>query len=371
MCLKSKQQGSSYMGIFSNHITCILIVAFAFHFTQYIYAEVKEVKPRISLRPVTIKNIAYSADGKLFAVPNAITTGSVGVFTVSPEGKTIAAPARFSDKDFYRSRGVFYYSGHKDSLTDLAFLPLQEYSAGYSVSYSFDGDTLAICGSDKIIVYASGSWSLVRTIDLKSVSRAVFSSDNASMAAIADGKIYLLKSPDFTVANTIEPEAGCKFADVAFSADNKLIAAFEYKNITLDHVSRIRLFFTDDGNEDRQLPWFSDKISSIPGNHFPLVSFLPSDSALSVTLEKSVFGKIAIIKSNDGKLIREFRGTCHAISPGGAFFAAGSTLYELSTWKAIGDFTKSANCMAFSGTGSYLVVVTPENIQRYKISIDK
>jgi hypothetical protein len=355
------------MTIFSQPLARILTLSFVFFLNASVLSESNEIKPRISLRPVNIKNIAYSDNGKFFAIPNSITTGSIGVFTVSPEGKTVAAPARFSDKDFFRSRGIFYYSGHKDSLTDLAFVPLSEYSAGYSVSFTNIGDTLVICGSDKIFVYASESWSLIRTIDLKSVSRAVFSADNSVMAAIADGRIYLLKSPNFTVASTIEPEAGCKFADVTFSSDGRLVGAFEYKNIVLDHTSRIRLFSADNGTEDRQLPWFSEKISSVPGEHFPLISFLPSDSAIAVTLEKSIFGKVAIIKSNDGKPIREFKGSCHAISQGGGFFAAGGVIYELSTWKKVGNYTNSALCMAFSAQTPNLLIVTPDNLQRFRI----
>jgi hypothetical protein len=356
------------MSTFFQLSTKFLTLSFIFIINSSVLAETKEIKPRISLRPVIIKNIATSGDEIFFAIPNSITTGSVGIFTVSPDGKIVAAPARFSNKDFYGSRGVFYYSGRKDSLTDLAFIPLSEYSAGYSVSFTNVGDTLAICGGDKIQVFASKNWSLVRTIDLKSVSRAVFSADNSAMAAVADGRIYLLKSPSFTVAYTIEPEEGCKFADVAFSGDGKLVASFEYKNIVLEHTSRIRLFSTDNGAEDRQLPWFSDKISSVPGDHFPLISFLPSDSALAVTLEKSIFGKVAIIKSNDGKPIREFKSSCHAISPGGVYFAAGGEIYKLSTWEKTGNYSKSALCMTFTGRTPYLLVVTTENLQRFKIT---
>jgi WD40 repeat protein len=356
------------MSTFSQLFTKFLTLSFIFVFNSSGIAETKEIKPRISLRPVTIKNIASSGDENFFAIPNSVTTGSIGIFTVSPDGKTVAVPARFSNKDFFGSRGVFYYSGRKDSLTDLAFIPLSEYSAGYSVSFTNLGDTLAICGGDKISIFASKGWSLVRTIDLKSVSRAVFSADNSAIAAVADGRIYVLKSPSFTVAYTIEPETGCKFADVAFSSDGKLVASFEYKNIVLDHTSRIRLFSADNGTEDRQLPWFSDKISSIPGDHFPLISFLPSDSALAVTLEKSIFGKVAIIKSNDGLPIREFKSSCHAISQSGAYFAAGGEIYEVSTWKKIGNYSKSALCMTFSAKTPYLLIVTPENLQRFRIT---
>jgi len=331
------------------------------------YAKSNEIKPRIPLRPVTIKNVAYSTNGHFFAVPNYITTGSVGIFTVAPDGKTVAAPSRFSEKDFYRSRGVFYYSGKKDSLTDLSFIPLQEYSAGYSVAFTNQGDTLAVSGSDKITIYSSENWNLNKSIDLKSVSRAIFSPDNRKLAAIADGKIYLLNRPEYAVSFKIEPEPGCKFADVAFSGNGNIIAAFEYKNTIFEHTSRVRLFMTDNGSQDRQLPWFTDKISSIPGNHFPLVSYLPGDSALCVFLEKSFIGKIAVVKSNDGTLIKEFKGNCYAVSQNRSLFAAAGAIYDLTSWNKVGDFSKSALCLSFDSSVPYLLVVTPDNIQRLKI----
>lgn len=331
------------------------------------YAKSIEIKPRIPIRPVTIKNISYSTNGHFLAIPNYITTGSVGVFTFSPEGKTVAVPSRFSEKNFYRSRGVFFYSGKKDTLTDLAFIPLQEFSQGYSVSFTNQGDTLAVSGGDKITIFTSDNWNIVKTIDLKFVSRAVYSFDNKKMAAVADGKIYLLNSNDYTVSSIIEPEQNCKFADVTFSNDGKIIAAVEYKNITLEHTCRVRLFLSENGNEERQLPWFTDKLSSIPGKHFPLISYLPNDTALCITLEKNLFGKTVVVKSNDGSLIREFKGNCHAISQNQSLFATGGMIYDLTTWNKVGEYNKYALCLSFDASMPYLSAVTLDNIRRVKI----
>lgn len=344
---------------------CIaLLVIFCIYST--ISGKAIEQKPKIPLRPVTVKNVAFSPTGKFFAIPNSITTGSVGVFSVSPDGKIVTVPSRFSEKDFYRSRGVFYFARAKDSLTDLVFIPLQEYSAGYTVEFKKQGDTLAICGSDKILIYSSDKWSLLSTINLKSVSRVVFSSDNQKMAAIADGKIFVFKTSDYSDIYNIDPEAGCRFADVCFSGDGKTLAAFEYKNVVLDHASRIRIFQSDNGNEDRQLPWFSEKISSVPGNHFPLVSYLPHDTAIAVTLEKPIMGKVAVIKSSDGAVIKEFKGNCHAVSTKNSMFAAGGAVYDMS-WNNIGSISKSALCMAFDQMSSQLIVVNSDSVQRFNV----
>jgi WD40 repeat protein len=336
-------------------------------FTGIVSGKSVEIKPRVALRPVSIQNIAASASGHFFALPNCVTTGSVGIFTVSPTGAIPAIPYRFSQRDFYHSRGAFYFAGRKDTLTDMAFIPLQDYSTGASVSFTAQGDTMAVCGGGKISVFASANLSLVRTIDLKLVSRAVFSPDNNTIAAIADGKIYVLSAPAFNVSYTIDPENGSKFADVAFSNDGTKLAVFEYKNVMLEHSSRIKMYFVKDGSEDRQLPYFTENISSIPGGHFPLVSFLAADSALAVTIEKAVFGKVKIIKSVDGTLIREYKSNCHAITQNGTLFAAGGSIFETASWNKIGNYNNDAMCMAFASE-TYLLIVTPNFLQRLLIS---
>lgn len=335
--------------------------------TGYTFAKTNELKPRVPLRPVAVKNIAYSASGKLFAVPNCITAGSVGVFSVSGSGQIASFPSRYSEKDFYRARGVFFYSGSKDTSTQMIFLPLQENLAGYSVAFTNKGDTLAITGTDKIIIYSSSDWQLVRSITLQQVTRAVFSPDNQRIAAVAGGKIFILSAPDFGSSITIEPESGHKFADVAFSSDGTRIAAFEFTTTALDHSSRIHIYMAQNGDEDRTLPYFKDKINTTPGSHFPLVSFLPNDTALAVTLEKSLFGKTMIIKSNDGTVLKELKGICHAVSANGFFFAAGGTVYELSSWNKIGNFSSSATSLVFSPTENVLLVLTPESLQRFRV----
>jgi WD40 repeat protein len=338
---------------------------------QFAFSKAEELKPRLSLRQIAVKNVAYSSTGKYIAIPNYITTGSVGVFTVSPNGDIANVPSRFTEKDFYRSRGVFYYAGKKDTLTEMVFIPLKEFSKGYTVSFANKADTLMICGSDKISIYAMQNLSLLKTIDLKGVSRAVFSNDNSMIAAVADGKLYLIKSSDLSLTVTIEPESGCRFADISFSSDSRFVAAYEHKSQILDFSARVRIFTTDNGSEDRRFPWLTEKLTSEPANHFPLISYLPSDSALALTLEKPVFGKVVVVKSLDGTIVKELKGSCHAVSVSGNLIAAGNSIYNLVNWEKTGDISGAVLSMSFSSDSPNLIVTTLDKVLRYKVTLQK
>ncbi len=353
----------------SNVVVQFVVISLVLH--QFAFGKAEELKPRLSLRQVAVKNIAYSSTGKYIAIPNFITTGSVGVFTVAPNGTIANVPSRFTEKDFFRSRGVFYYAGKKDTLTDMVFIPLQEFSKGYTVSFANKADTLIICGSDKISIYTMQNVSLLKTIDLKGVSRAIFSNDNSMIAAVAEGKLYLIKSPDLSSIMTIEPESGCRFADISFSSDSRFVAVYEHKNQLLDYSARIRIFTTDNGSEDRRLPWLNEKLSTEPGNHFPLISYLPSDSALAVTLEKTMFAKVMVVKSIDGTVIKEFKGSCHAVSVNSGLFAAGNTIYNLINWEKAGDITGAVISMSFASESPDLIVTTLDKVIRYKVTLGK
>ena len=347
---------------------CIYTVMFLLVFSFSICAKVKQFGPSILLRPVTIRNVAYSSTGKLFAVPNFITAGSVGVFSVSENGRIASLPARLSERDFIRSAGVFYFKEEKENAPVMAFLPLPELLSGYSVSFFPGSDTLAIAGGDKVLIYETKNWKLVRSVTVtQNTTRVVFSPDGSMMAAVAGNKIYVLNTRNYSLMYMLYPEASNIFADVTFSGDNEKLAVFEYKNIVLDHAPRVRLYMSRNGTLDRDLPYFSEKITSAPGNHFPLLSFSPKDSAIAVTLEKSLRGKTVLIKSNDGTHIREFKGFCHAFSPDGSLFAGSGKVYSTSDWKELGRYGSSALCVSFSPTERALVVVSPETIKRYRI----
>jgi hypothetical protein len=355
----------------SGSVVVLKTVVISLMICQFASGKAVELKPRLSLRQVAVKNIAYSSTARYIAIPNFITTGSVGVFTVAPNGTITSVPSRFTEKDFYRSKGVFFYGGKKDTLTDMIFIPLQEFSKGYTVSFANNTDTLMICGGDKMLIYSMQDLALLRTIDLKGVSRAVFSNDNTIIAAIAEGKLYLIKLSDLSSMVTIEPESGCRFADISFSSDSRFAAVYEHKTQMLDFSARVRIFTTENGSEDRRFPWLTEKLSTEPGNHFPLISYLPSDSAFAVTLEKPMFAKVMVIKSVDGSVIKELKGSCHAVSVNRGLFAAGNTVYNLINWEKIGNITGAVLSMSFASESPDLIVTTLDKVIRYKITLEQ
>lgn len=352
----------------TTHIKQVMAVTLTCIIAFNSWAKVKPIGQTIQLRPVTIKNIAYASSGKYFAVPNFITAGSVAIFFISETGEIGSIPSRFNNKDFTHSAGVFYHYSSKSQTPSLAFLPLQELLSGYSVSYTPQGDTLAIAGNDKVLIYDSKSWKQIKSITItNNTTRAVFSPDGAYLAVIAGGKIYMLETKTYSLQYTLTPEQNHQFADISFTGNSSKLAAFEYRAITLDNSSRIRIYETKTGNLDRNLPYFTDKISGTPGAHFPLLSYSPADSAIAVNIQKSIRGKVLLIKSNDGTPIREFKGQCHAFSPDMTLFAAGGEVYSTADWKSLGNFSSSAVALAFSPTERVLLVLSLEDLRRYRI----
>ncbi|HEX3020431.1 MAG TPA: hypothetical protein VHP36_09015 [Chitinispirillaceae bacterium] len=332
------------------------------------FAKVKSVGQSIQLRPVNIKNVAYANNGKSFAIPNFVTAGSVALFFISEKGEVGSIPSRFSQKDFIHTAGVFYYYSRKDQLPSMAFLPLQELLSGYSVSYTPGGDTLAVAGADKVLLFDSQNWRQIKTLTLSNnTTRALFSPDGQMMAVIAGGKLFMLETRTYSSLYSISGENGHQLADIAFNSDGSKFAVFEYSTSTLEHTSRVLIYESKTGNQDRSLPYFSDKISNSPGAHFPLLSYSPKDSAIAVTLEKPIGGKVLLIKSNDGSTIKEFKGYCHAFSPDGSLFSAGGQIYSTTDWNELGSHSNSAICVAFSPVERVILVVTMENIKRYHI----
>ncbi|NLL13867.1 MAG: hypothetical protein GX267_10720 [Fibrobacter sp.] len=331
-------------------------------------AKIKQVGKTIQLRPVNIKNVAYASSGKSFAIPNFVTAGSVAIFFVSEQGMVGSVPSRFSLRDFVHTSGVFYYYPRKEQFPSMAFLPLQELLSGYSVSYSPSGDTLAVAGNDKILLFDSNTWRQIKSITIgNNTTRAVFSPDGQLLGVIAGGKLFMMETRNYSLLYTISAEKDHQLADIAFSRSGEKFAVYEYQTVTLDHTSRISIYQSSTGNHDRNLPYFAEKISSTPGNHYPLLSYSPKDSAIAVTLEKPLGGKILLVKSNDGALIREFKGYCHAFSPDGSLFSAGGQVYLTSDWTILGKHSNSAVCVTFSPTERVLLVVTPESIKRYRV----
>ena len=345
--------------------TTSILTAF---FVTAVSGKIRSLKPSIPLRPVAIKNLAYSPTGNYFSVPNFVTAGSVGVFAVSESGQIASVPSRYSEKNFSRISGVYYLIGREQDDPEMVFVPLPELLSGYSVSFAPHGDTLAIAGGDNIYIYATDTWKNIRTITIsQNTTRCVFSPNGSLLAAVSDGKVYVLDRQTGSVLYTIKPEKNHKFTDLAFTENSEKVAVYEYQDLTMDYGSRVKIFTTADGSFDRQFPYFKDKPASPPGKHFPLISYSSKDTAIAVNIEKPVFGKVLLIKSNDGDLIREFKGNFHSFSDNKTFFVTGNRIYSSDTWKSLGKISSSALCAAFSPTERVLIVVTPESLKRYKI----
>lgn len=334
-----------------------------------VQAKVKEFGRRLTIRQVTIRNISYNHKGNIFAIPNFVTAGSVALFWVTEQGTIAPVPSRPSEKDFVRSAGLFYLKKKREEHPHMAFIALPELLSGYSVSFTEQSNTLAIAGGKTVTIYKKNeNWELDKSLDVgTSVGRAVFSPDESRLAVLSEGKCFLFNTTTYALIETIKPKKECSFKDVTFSHDSKKCALFEFRSIMFDNGSRIRIYYSDRGNHDRDLPYFESRPSSEPGNNLPLLSFSPDDTAMAVSIPTSFTGKTYFIRSNDGTVLKEFKGICHAFSPDGTLFAVFGKIYDLKTWKTLGKFSRSTRVCAFSPTERVLITITQDALRRYRI----
>ncbi len=332
------------------------------------HARLREIGKPLAIRPVTIRNIAYSADGCVFAVPNFVSAGSVALFQVTEQGMIARIPARLSEKNFVRSSGLFYLRKEQDTDPYMAFISLPELLSGYAVDFSDSGDQLAVAGGNAVAIHAGkGTWEKVKVLTVgTAVTRAVFSPDGTLLAVLSDGKLFLFSTTTYALIATAEPFGECRFIDAAFSNDNARCAVFEFRPAMLDLGARIRIFSCKDGSSDRDLPWLPTRPSSEP-IHLPLVSWAPGDTMLAVSLPTAFTGKVYLIKSNDGTMLKNMKGFCHAFSPDGSLFAAQSTVFSTRDWSVLGSIPRSTVSCTFSPTERVIIMVTQDQIRRFRI----
>lgn len=333
-------------------------------------ARVREYGRKLSIRPVAIRNIDYAFDGRLFAIPNFVSAGSVALFWVNEQGNIAPVPSRLSEKNFTRSGGMFFLKRDSEDSPHMAFISLPELLSGYSVDFADSVSLLAIAGGKEVIIYSgeNGSWERTKTLTVgTAVTRAVFSPDGAFIGVISDGKLYLFSTGTFQLTATIEPAGECRFVDVAFTHDGRKCALYELHAQIFDLGSRVRIFSTKNGVHDRDLPFLPARPAHEPGRHLPLLSFSPEDTAIAVTVPSSFTGKVYLIKSNDGSIIKEFKGFCHSFSPDGTLFVAESTIYSTATWLKIGKIPRSTKTCIFSPTERVIIAVTENAVRRFRI----
>jgi len=333
-------------------------------------AKVRTIGTPMSIRPLIIRNVAYNARGTVFSLPNNISAGSVSLFWVDEKGSIAPVPSRLSEKNFVHSAGLFFLRKKRADEPSMAFISLPELLTGYSVDFCAAEEKLAVAGAGRVYIYKGDGekWGLEKEVVLASqATRAVFSNDGKRLAVITEGRLLLFSTADYRVEVTVEPLEGSRFCDVAFSHDNSRCALFEFRAVRMDFGARVRLFNCATLQPDRELPWFSQRPTSEPGVHFPLVSFGPADTTLAVTLPATIAGKVYLIKSNDGSIVREFKGYCHAFSPDQTLFAADNAIFSTRDWTKLGAISGSTITCAFSPTERVLVAVTNDAIKRYRV----
>ncbi|MCX7726177.1 MAG: hypothetical protein N2053_04950 [Chitinispirillaceae bacterium] len=347
-------------------IVRISLVLLMFFF-QILYSKTREIGKPIPRRNVTIRNISYNSNGTIFSVPNFISAGSVALFWVDKEGKIASIPERFSEKNFVMSSGLFFLRKKQENEPSMAFIPLPELLSGYSVDFSKNGNIIAIAGGNSVHIYENKERfekTKILTIGTN-ISRAVFSNDCSKLAVISDGNLYLFSTENYSLLYKIDASSECRFCDLAFSNDNLKVAVFEFKNVMFNYTSRIRIFYTSNGELDRDLP-LPVKPSSEP-LYFPVISYSPGDTSIVVSIPSGLRGKVFLIKSNDGSVIKEFKGLPHSFSPDGTLLAAGDKIYSLRDWSVVGKIPSTTVACTFSPTERVIIVVTTDSIRRFRI----
>lgn len=337
--------------------------------TAPVHGKVKEFGRKLTVRPVAIRNISYNHKGNLFAVPNFVSAGSVALFLVNEQGRIAPVPSRMSEKDFVRSAGLFHLKKKREDQPGMAFIALPELLSGYSVDFGRESNRLAVAGGKTVVIYEKKeTWEPVKNLEVgSSVSRAVFSPDESRLAVLSEGKCFLFNTATYAVITIFEPKKESLYKDVTFSNDSRKCALLEFRSVMFDFGTRVRIFYSDRGGHDRDLPYFETRPSKEPGDNLPHLSYSPGDTAIAVSIPASLSGKTYYIKSNDGTVIREFKGPCHAFSVDGTLFAVHGTVYNVRNWKSIGRFSRSTRVCAFSPTERVLIAVTHDAIRRYRV----
>lgn len=330
----------------------------------------KEIKPAVPIR-TTVRNIAYSPDGAWLAIPNLITAGSVGVLSIRPDGGIPEVPRAFSPQDFGRVGSVFRYMGstHGGEAADLIFVQLPEHLPGYCVAFSPDGAALAIGGRDSVWLYDVASWKRLDLIPMPdAVESVAFSADGTLLAVAHGGGMALLKLPEGEKVESVSCGAERRFADVAFSHDGKLLAAFEHhRGDGADY--RVRRWDLVDYREIGPLEFPDTGPVNPSGDHLPLIGFSADNSLLAVALERFV-SRVVFVKQATREVVHTLkRGRCFDFSPNGRLVAVNGSIY------ASGDLNKKeytiragfVRGVAFAPNGREIATLTDTEVRRWRL----
>ncbi|KAK0654006.1 WD40-repeat-containing domain protein [Cercophora samala] len=230
-----------------------------------------------------------------------------------------------------------------------------------SCEYSPDGLFLASSSDDSTIRIwhtMTGELLNVLRIDYEWIYRVIYSS-KGFMAALAGGSITVWNSSTYIVRHRLSASDIGKghgsFQDIAFSQDGSLLAAASGSSIGIWN-----------------LPSFdSPTVLNLEGDSdIRFVTFSPDGSSLAVTSARNV----ALVRTEDGKVIRSFTTDSQALnprfSPDSRHLAAGSASGHIYLWdlhseegthKSVSGHRDWVRSVSFSMDGTHLASGSDDN----------
>jgi len=292
-----------------------------------------------------INSVEFSPDGKTFVTGsrdktiklwNSSASGSKGVIRTFKGHSDTVSEVRFS------SNGENLISGGVDNAVIIWSIEgeAKSLASGHSVSYSPDGDTIAVAtvvrsSTDprviqnvNVVQLRNNSGALLKTLEGHTgrINSVVYSPDGKTIATASDDAKVKLWNTDGTLRQTLEGHEK-PVINVSFSADSKILAA-----ASLDHT--VKLWNTN-GRFIKTLTEHQDEVTDVD---------FSSDGRLLTSAAKG--SKKIIIWRSNGQYIRTLEGHAAQVnsvsfSPNSQLIVSASNDSTVRIWRSDGRLLKT------------------------------